>query len=381
MALGAAALAGIAAGAHAQRLSATLDAGAAAVRYADSLEVTAATLSPALSFLSPTATISASGTLAQGGSGVWSMQGQLSGAAFTPALGSVRAELIGSAGGSAHEDGTRTGELLARARVHFMKRAWGAWAGGGGGRTWDGDVWRDVVVGDAGIWARTGASTLVLTAAPAAVDDTIRYTDAELAARWVTPRIELGAVVGARAGRGLPTVAGSASTWGSLSATIWLNERFALVAGAGSYPVDFTQGFPGGRFVSAGVRMAIGRSDRGSSSTVTRSDNTGAAARGEASGASESIAAFTVEHGTGEEVTLRVRAPEASRVQVAGDFTNWEVVPFTRAADGWWVVILPIPSGTHQLNVRLDGSAWLVPPGLTTITDESGSTGLMVISR
>jgi hypothetical protein len=213
------------------------------------------------------------------------------------------------------------------------------------------------------------------------VDDTIRYTDAELAARWATPRIELGAVVGARAGRGLPTVAGSASAWGSLSATIWLNERLAVVAGAGSYPVDFTQGFPGGRFISAGVRMTIGRSERGSSSAAPRRGNTGAAGRGETSSASESIAAFTVEHGTGVEVTLRVRAPAASRVEVAGDFTSWEVVPFTRSADGWWVVTLPIPGATHQLNVRLDRSAWLVPPGLPTITDESGSTGLLVISR
>jgi hypothetical protein len=385
VALSAAALACAAASAHAQRLSATLDAGAAAVRYADSLEVTAATLSPALSLLSPSTTLSAAGTFAQGGRGVWSMQGQLSGSAFTPAVGSIRAELAGSAGGSAHEDGTRTGELLARARVHFMKRAWGAWAGGGAGRTWDGEVWRGVVVGDAGIWTRTGASTLVLTAAPAAVDDTIRYTDMELAARWVASRVELGAVVGARAGRGLPTVAGSASAWGSVSAALWLRDRFALVASAGSYPVDFTQGFPGGRFISAGVRMAIGREGRGgrglsSSSVASRGAETDAAGGGGA-GASGAIAAFTVGQGAGEEVTLRVRAPEAHSVEVAGDFTNWEALPLARAVDGWWAVTLPIHGGTHQLNVRLDGSAWAVPPGLTSIADESGTTGLLVLSR
>jgi hypothetical protein len=196
-------------GASAQRLSATLDAGAAAVRYADSLDVSAATLSPAFDFITRSTTLSGAGTLAQGGSGVWSLQGQIAGSAFTPPLGNVRAELAGSAGGSAHEDGTRTGELLARARLHFMKRAWGVWAGGGGGRTWDGDVWRDMLVGDAGVWARAGRGTLVLGTAPAVVDDTIRYTDTELSARWVTTRLELGGVVGARTGHGLPTVAGS----------------------------------------------------------------------------------------------------------------------------------------------------------------------------
>jgi hypothetical protein len=270
VAVSGAALTAFIANAHAQTLSATLDAGAAAVRYADSLEVTAATLSPTLSLISPATTLSAAGTFAEGGSGVWSLQGQLAGSAFTPPWGSVRAELVGSAGGSAHQDGTRTGELLARARVHFVKRSWGAWAGGGGGRTWDGEVWRDMIVGDGGIWARAGATTLLLTAAPAVVDDTIRYTDTELAARWVSPRVEIGGVVGARAGRGLPTVAGSTRAWGSVSATLWLRERLALVAGGGSYPVDFTQGYPGGRFIQAGLRMAIGRDNASSSGVRSR---------------------------------------------------------------------------------------------------------------
>ena len=366
--------------AHAQTLSATLDAGAAAVRYADSLEITAATLSPTLSLLSPATTLTAAGTFAQAGRGVWSLQGQLAGSAFTPPLGSVRGELIGSAGGSAHQDGTRTGELLARARVHFVEHSWGAWAGGGGGRTWDGDVWRDMIVGDAGIWARAGASTLVLSAAPAVVDDTIRYTDTELAARWVTPRLEIGGVVGARAGRGLPTVAGSTRAWGSVSATLWLRERLALVAGGGSYPVDFTQGYPGGRFIQAGFRMAIGR---GASSSGVLSRDAGAAtgSGGEHASAGGAIADFATELATGDDVTLRLRAPEAHTVEIAGDFTNWEPVPLARGADGWWTATLPISDGTHQLSARIDGSSWLVPPGLMTITDESGVSGLLVVSR
>lgn len=382
LALGVAALLCIATGAHSQGVSVTLDAGAVGVRYADSLDVTAATLSPTISFLSPTGTLTASGTYAQAGQGVWSMQGQLAGSIFTPAVGRVRAELVGSAGGSAHEDGTRTGEALARARLHYMQRAWGAWAGGGGGRTWDGSTWRGVVLGDAGVWARAGAATVLLTAAPAAVDDTIRYTDTELAVRWVAPHVELGGVLGGRAGRGLPTVAGSASMWGSVSATVWVAERFAVVASAGSYPVDFTQGFPGGRFLSAGVRMTLGGGSRGSSgATASRSAGTGGASGGVAERANGGIAGFAIEHDSGELVTLRLRAPRASRVEVAGDFTNWEALPLERAADGSWAITLPIGTGTHQMNVRLDGAAWVVPPGLTIINDESGSSGLIVISR
>jgi hypothetical protein len=369
-------------GVSAQRLSASLDAGAAAVRYADSLDVSAATLSPAFDFMTPSTTLSGAGTFAQGGSGVWSLQGQIAGSAFTPPRRSVRAELAGSAGGSAHEDGTRTGELLARARLHLMKRAWGVWVGGGGGRTWDGDVWRGMLVGDLGAWARAGAGTLVLSTAPAVVDDTIRYTDTELSARWVTTRLELGGVVGARAGRGLPTVAGSRRAWGSVSATLWLAEHLGLVAGGGSYPVDFTQGYPGGRFVQVGIRMAVGRRKSNASDAPSRGDVRGLDDDSPSDRAADTkrITAFDSEREAGDEVTLRVRAPGARTVEVSGDFTSWEAVPLERAADGWWTLTLPIESGTHQLNVRLDGAAWVVPPGLMTVTDESGPAGLLSIS-
>ncbi len=370
-------------GASAQQLSATLDAGAAAVRYADSLDVSAATLSPAFDFITRSTTLSGAGTFAQGGNGVWSLQGQLAGSAFTPPLGNVRAELAGSAGGSAHEDGTRTGELLARARLHFMKRGWGVWAGGGGGRTWDGDVWRDMLVGDAGVWARSGGGTLVLSTAPAVVDDTIRYTDTELSARWATTRLELGGVVGARAGHGLPTVAGSKRAWGSISMTLWLAEHLGLVASGGSYPVDFTQGYPGGRFMQVGIRMAIGRMKSSASTARTRGRD-GAVDRdspNDRASGTKLISAFDIEHGTGNQVTLRVRAPGARTVEISGDFTSWTAVPLERGAEGWWTVTLPIESGTHQLNVRVDGAAWVAPPGLMTITDESGSSGLLSIPR
>lgn len=380
MVLGGAAFLGMATTAPAQGVVVTLDAGAAGVRYADSLDITAATLSPALSLQSPTGTLTAAGTYAQGGEGTWSMQGQIAGSAFTPAVGRLRGELTGSAGGSAHEDGTRTSEILAQGRVHLMHHAWGAWAGGGGGRTWDGEVWRNVVLGDFGIWGRAGRATVLLTAAPAAVDDTIRYADVELAGRWVTHLLELGGTLGARAGRGLPTIAGSASAWGSISATVWVSDHLGLVASAGSYPVDFTQGYPGGRFVSAGIRMALRGPARGTSSTtgVAAGRSTPAMSDERSAGG---ISGFVVQRAAGERQTLRVRAPRAARVEIAGDFTDWEAIPLTHTADGWWTITLPISAGTHQMNVRLDGAAWVVPSGLTTITDESGTSGLLVITR
>jgi hypothetical protein len=59
-------------------------------------------------------------------------------------------------------------------------------------------------------------------------------------------------------------------------------------------------------------------------------------------------------------------------VEIMGDFTSWQPVRLARQGDGWWTASLPIPRGTHQMNVRVDGGAWGVPPGLTTVKDEFG---------
>jgi hypothetical protein len=41
---------------------------------------------------------------------------------------------------------------------------------------------------------------------------------------------------------------------------------------------------------------------------------------------------------------------------------------------------LPIPAGAHEIALRIDGGAWIAPPGLTTIRDEFGGiSGLLVI--
>jgi hypothetical protein len=50
------------------------------------------------------------------------------------------------------------------------------------------------------------------------------------------------------------------------------------------------------------------------------------------------------------------------------------------ASGGWWAVTLPINAGKYQMNLRLDGGRWLVPPGLLSMRDEfGGAVGLLVV--
>ncbi len=352
----------------------TVDLGGSAIRYADTLSTTAISVSPMLRLQSGRASLQASGSLSQLDTGGWTTQGALGASLYTPKAGPLVGEVAGVAGGSAHQDATRTGQMLAIGRAHFIERRFGVFAGVGAGATWDGDVWRRVRQAEAGAWAAMANASALLTATPTEVDDSIAYVDVQLGLRWELQRIETAAFVGSRLGDRLPTLGGTAKSWGGISLTAWVRPWLAVVAGAGTYAVDLTQGFPGGRYAMVGVRFG---SPRG-----VPSGSAVAAANGHASAvyAERGILEFGASRAADGRHVLRVRAPLASRVEVSGDFTQWQPIPLSRSPDGWWVVTLPIPRGTYQLNLRLDGGAWRVPPGLTVVTDEFGGTaGLLVV--
>ena len=367
--------------ARGQRVVPTLELGGSAVRYADSASSSAATVSPALRLDADRFTLAAAGTFSKS-AGSWSTHGGLQSSLFTPAVGVLLGELNGSAGGSAHRDGARTGQALAVARAHLMTGRRGAWSGAGVGATWDGFVWNPVRLAEIGAWSFFGAATALATVTPTAVSDTIRYTDAELAIRFDLPRAEVGLAGGTRAGDRLPTIGGNARTWGSVSVTGWIATSAALVASVGTYPVDFTQGFPGGRFVAVGVRFGARTSHRDGTLAVI-APSPGAIAAGAAQSdllTDESVLELRVGDAAAGRRAIRVHAPLATMVEIMGDFTNWEPVRFAADGNGWWSVALPISSGVHEMNVRASGGPWVVPPGLTSVEDEFGGVvGVVVV--
>jgi 1,4-alpha-glucan branching enzyme len=77
---------------------------------------------------------------------------------------------------------------------------------------------------------------------------------------------------------------------------------------------------------------------------------------------------------------IRVRAPGVSSIELMGDFNNWKPVSLRDAGSGWWITALPITTGIHEINVRVNGGQWVVPPGLPQKRDEFGSSvGVLVI--
>jgi hypothetical protein len=55
-------------------------------------------------------------------------------------------------------------------------------------------------------------------------------------------------------------------------------------------------------------------------------------------------------------------------------------VALTRGRGDTWQVTLPLAPGAYRLNIRVDGDAWVAPPGTSTVQDEfNGTVGLVVV--
>jgi hypothetical protein len=360
---------------QAQRVESSLDVGGAALRYADTLSTGAATITPHVVADWSSSLVEASGTFSQFTAGGWSAQGLLSASRFTPNMHGVLGEVGGFAGGSTHSDGTRTGEMIANGRLHLANPNGEVYLGVGGGRTWDGIAWRSVLLAEAGASIGTGPASALVSLTPTVVNDSIKYTDAQASLAWQREAVDLGALLGFRLGDQLTTLGTNARSWASASAVFWMTRRLGLVVSGGSYPVDPTQGFPGGRFVSLSLRLTEGRRP-----TLASSVQPGQTSSSPAPDVAPAVAGFSVRRVDDDLVTIRVDAPNRRLVEISGDFTTWTPVQLVPAGGGWWSTTLPIKSGKYQMNLRVDGGPWIVPPGLLSMVDEFGGTvGLLVI--
>jgi hypothetical protein len=89
---------------------------------------------------------------------------------------------------------------------------------------------------------------------------------------------------------------------------------------------------------------------------------------------------FRVESSDGDYRRIVIRVPSARVVELSGDFTHWHAVALHEASPNEWEAIMPIAAGTHYLNVRVNGDAWVPPPGLPASDDGfDGRVGVLII--
>ncbi len=83
-----------------------------------------------------------------------------------------------------------------------------------------------------------------------------------------------------------------------------------------------------------------------------------------------------------EEGALLFRLPGAQRVEVVGDWTDWQPVPMRRLQDGRWTLDVTLPAGVHRFNLIVDGERWIVPAEVPSIDDGfGGETGLLIVTE
>ena len=78
--------------------------------------------------------------------------------------------------------------------------------------------------------------------------------------------------------------------------------------------------------------------------------------------------------------TIEVRAPAASHVQLAGDFTRWSPVTFEHAGGDRWTLTTRLSPGLHRFVVRVDGGTWMAAPGLPQAVDAYEGTVNVIVA-
>lgn len=357
-------LAGVRPG-HAQ-LAWTLDGTGSLVRYGDL---------PEQSSLAGTGTLRHDGTLgsltglvsyARFSEGGWAASGGVLGSLFTSSRALVRAEVGGSAFGRAFPDDVQTGEAFGYGRLHLSGARVGAWAGGGAGHTWDPVIGRSVTSADLGGWARAGRVLLVLTATRFWLPDTTDFVEGGGTLRWETPRVQVEGAAGYRRRSD-----GSDGGFASFAGVVHVAGPLHVVVAGGEYLDDPLQGLDGGRYLSAGIRLA-------SRPTLPRLSPILDAATRPAPGTG-GLEALAITRQSPDSVDVSVRAPAGTAtVALLGDLTDWEPRALARAADGRWHVVLAAPPGRTRFSFRVNGARWVVPAGVAWEPDDFGGAIALV---
>lgn len=342
----------------------------------------------------------AGGTMAAAGTG-WQPQLALDGEVVSPAFALFRTSLNASYARSSGLDAPVATELVTGLRFSSLLPRGGVWLGT--------DLVRRTGVGDfverprltAGSWRRIGELVLTVSASrrgtrystmsysdhiihqqPLIRDtlgkiDTIplpdivtrdsarraetqQWAETEATLFWERRRWSASVAIGGRfASRGVP-----GGVWSSADVAFAFTPALSLVLGGGVSPVTHYIVPSEHRYAMLGLRVAP---------RFFRSRAVPAPSAPVAS-------TFTVEPEPSGRYRITVHVPGARDVELSGDFTAWKPISLRRLRGDEWSVSLPLGVGTHRVNIRIDGGAWVAPPGMTTTSDDfAGEVGLLVV--
>jgi hypothetical protein len=337
--------------------------------------------------------------------------GTISGTLLTPTYKHLRAEVIGNASRAFFDGSLGNDQVDAQARLHMLfAQNGGIWVGGGAARPWRIAVVSAVDVMGGGAWTRLGDAMLsgtytnffftkvaatrdssgtpqacgarndalaLATAAGASLSNSAssasgadcrrqsRFSDVEGSINWAYGWFELTGQAGYRFGDSYDVTPDS-RRWAAGTAVLWVTDRVAAVMGGGRVPANPSRGLPARNYANFGLMLSYSSIPRTSVPVAPRTI-----------AAVKDFEVRPLATGT-QKITIRVGGVET--VEVMGDFSDWTPLLLMRRGRDLWDLTLPVSTGVHEINLRLDGGPWLAPPGLPTRKDSfNGDVGLLVV--
>lgn len=388
------------------QVAASIDAATSGISYDSGGTVGLLGITPTVIGRIGPADLSLTGTLAARASGGTASRGAEHASVPLGAAGPLVFDASASSGWDAVQPSASTGYWRGEMRVRVpLGAGGGAWLSAGAGRALEQSSWHPLTTVSGGAWRRIGSATLEASLTSArwspisqqyfyTVDtptseaipgtdsvQTVHHisaestwvrtsastTDAQATLRWTRGPLALAMTGGRR-------LAGGGAMWGEARAMLRLGPQMALVAAGGSSPLNLVDGSTARRYVTLGVHFVPHlRARAGPAPPGVGGARPGAGRR----------PALEVEEVAGAERELRLRlGVRASSVEIMGDFTGWTPVAMRSDGTDGWVATLSIPAGAHRVNVRVDGGAWRVPPGLPRIPDDfGGAAGVLIVSQ
>lgn len=385
-------------------LETRLEAGAVMSSRSGQIPLSAIALTPGVSFTNPRLRANArasawlSGDRWQLGSATAAFE------VYTPLLYGLRAEFSANADRLVRDLDLQSDQVDAEARVHYMRQRGGMWLGTGIARPLRVAAVSNVNVSSGGVWTNFGPATLrgtvtsflftkvssrdsvsgpTLCPQPSRVSTpgtaaslssadglsagcrhTSRLTDLEGSVRWQHHLMEVTVRGGQRFGDRLD-VSSESRQWASAQAAVWINSKLAAVAGGGREPAQPTRGLPARSYGSLGLMLAYWPIPRGTVPVETPASL---------------VHAFAIRSAGSNLQRISARIGGVETVEIMGDFSDWQPVSLIRRGRDLWELLVPLGSGVHQINLRIDGGPWIAPPGIPTLRDGfNGEVGVLVV--
>lgn len=346
-------------GAASARAQLSVGAGLATVRYPGGSTLSTVSLTPVFLSAAPTFTANLSGALASLPGGAAYGQARADLWAASAPLGDPHlrwgVEGIGTAAARSNGGGTAAAHAIIEAL--WSKPEWGV--GFGGGPSWGGIQWQSSVTAlhlRARAWWQRGSASTSLAVEPTHFLGAW-FTDVTAGLTLSQPDGKLVASVSA--GGRISRTYGSKGV-ASAFVQYFATPRLAIEGGGGAYLSDPYQGFPRAGYIAAGVRWF----------PPARHTPIAPAAR---------TAPPLIPYRRGDSLFVRFRMPGAKRVAIAGQWNHWTPAPLHALGDDVWEGTIRLAPGTYRFNLVVDGSDWVVPAGVATLSDGLGSLVALLV--